>query len=337
METPRIWPALAGAISLSATAVQAAQPTDVAPVTVQGVAPPKTIERQARSFVLSHAAPIAKINQIGRWHEAICVQVVNLVPEQAAAVKARVEQVAGEVGLQVAKPGCKSNIQVVVTDQPQAFIDRVAQRDEHALGFHYKSDLAKVKAVTHPIQGWYKTATQGNGNANGAAFAYITCATDSPGPPPIMCSNTGSLAGETHAMETVDIPENGSPSGCADSRFSGCLKSLFKNVLIVVDSRAVQGKDLGPVEDYLAMLALSRPTSLDGCEALSSIIDLYAMSACPDRDPPDGLTPADAAYLTALYASDAETRLSSEQSDIAGRMASILIKARTADAAPGTH
>jgi hypothetical protein len=131
-------------------------------------------------------------------------------------------------------------------------------------------------------------------------------------------------------METVDIPENGSPSGCADSHFSGCLKSLFKNVLVVVDSHAVEGRDLGPVADYLAMLALSRPQSLDGCDALSSIIDLYAKSPCPDRDPPDGLTPADAAYLTALYASNPEGRLVSEQDDIAGRMAKILVKAQVA-------
>lgn len=319
--------ALAGAARADLASPPAPQPTAVAPLTVQGAAPPMIIERQSRSFVQSHAAPIAKINQIGRWHEPICVQVVNLVPEQAAAVKARVEQVAGEVGVKVAKPGCRSNIQIVVTGQPQALIDKVAERDEHDLGFHWRADLNKVKAVTHPIQAWYKTATLGNGNANGLAFANITCGAGEHQTP---CLNTGSLEGESHEMETVDIPENGSPSGCADSHFSGCLTSLFKNVLIVVDSHAVEGKHLGPVADYLAMLALSRQESLNGCDALPSIIDLYAKSPCPGRDPPDGLTAPDAAYLTALYASDLEGRLASEQDDIAGRMAKILVKAQVA-------
>jgi hypothetical protein len=328
---------LALAAAEAGAAVPAApSPTAVAPVTVQGAAPPKTIEKQARSFVETHAAPVAKINQIGRWHEPVCVQVVNLVPQQAAAVKARVEDVARAVGLKVMKPGCRSNIQIVVTGQPQALIDKIALRDEHDLGFHWRADLDKVKAVTHPIQAWYKTATQGDGNANGLAFACITtgrvpddpaaCGGGRADQPP----NPGSLFGESHGMETVDIPENGSPSGCADSHFSGCLKSLFKNVLIVVDSHAVEGRDLGPVADYLAMLALSRQQSLDGCDALTSIIDLYAKSPCLGRDPPDGLTAADASYLTALYASDAESRLSSEQGDIAGRMARILIKAQVA-------
>jgi hypothetical protein len=329
--------ALAAAAQARAAVPAAPSPTAVAPVTVQGAAPPKTIEKQARSFVETHAAPVAKINQIGRWHEPICVQVVNLIPEQVAKVRARVEDVARAVGLKVMKPGCRSNIQIVVTGQPQALIDKVAQRDEHDLGFHWRADLDKVKAVTHPIQAWYKTATQGNGNANGLAFAFLTMPGPSGAPgmtsgddPQFNAVNTGSLLGETHAQETVDIPENGSPSGCADSHFSGCLKSLFKNVLIVVDSHAVEGRDLGATADYLAMLALSRQQSLDGCDALSSIIDLYAKSPCPGRDPPDGLTAADASYLTALYASDSEGRLSSEQGDIAGRMAKILIKAQVA-------
>lgn len=178
-------------LALAAGAAQAAlspapSPATVSPLIVQGAAPPKTIEKQARSFVDTHAAPIAKINQIGRWHEPICVQVVNLIPDQAAQVQARVEDVAKAVGLKVMKPGCRSNIQIVVTSQPQGLIDKVAQ------------------------------------------------------------------------------------------------------------------------------------------------IDLYAKSPCPGHDPPDGLSAADAAYLTALYASDSEGRLSSEQGDIAGRMAKILIKAQVA-------
>ncbi len=319
-----------GAAEARPASAAAPAPTAVAPVTVEGAAPPKTIQRQARSFVETHAAPVAKINQIGRWHEPICVQVVNLIPEQAAMIQARVEDVAKAVGLKVEKPGCRSNIQIVFTSQPQALIDRVAQRDEHDLGFHWRSDLNKVKAVTHPIQAWYKTATQGNGNAVGLAFACITtgrvsttCGAGGADQP----ANPGSLVGESHEMETVDIPENGSPSGCADSPFSGCLKSLFKNVLVVVDGRALEGRALGPLADYVAMLALSRQQSLDACDALPSIIDLLAKSPCPGRDPPDGLTAADASYLTALYASDAEGKLSSEQGDIAGRMAKILIKA----------
>jgi hypothetical protein len=138
------------------------------------------------------------------------------------------------------------------------------------------------------------------------------------------------MAGVTLERETLDNPDSPSPTGCGDSHFSSCLKSMFRNVFMVADSKAMEGKDLGLVADYLVMLALSQPRSLDGCNALTSVIDRFAKSPCPGRDPPDGLTPADAAYLTALYASDPEGKKSAEQGDIAGRMAKILIPASVA-------
>jgi hypothetical protein len=101
------------------------------------------------------------------------------------------------------------------------------------------------------------------------------------------------------------------------------------NVFIVVDSKALQGKNLGLIAEYSVMLALSQPKSLDGCAALPSILDLTAKAACPGRAPPTGLTPADGAWLTALYASDAEAKGDGERSEISTRMADILIKANS--------
>jgi hypothetical protein len=83
---------------------------------------------------------------------------------------------------------------------------------------------------------------------------------------------------------------------------------------------------VGLVADYLSMLALAKPRSLDGCTSLSSVIDALSPT-CQSRSAPDGLTPADAAYLTSLYTTDPESRGSGQETDIAGRMASILTKA----------
>ena len=104
---------------------------------------------------------------------------------------------------------------------------------------------------------------------------------------------------------------------------------MFKNVLVVVDSRAAVGKPLGALADYVAMMALSQAKALDGCSAFASILDLMAKSPCPGRDPPDGLTSADATFLTALYDSNHEATALSEQAEIANRMAENLIKANT--------
>jgi hypothetical protein len=101
---------------------------------------------------------------------------------------------------------------------------------------------------------------------------------------------------------------------------------VFWNVLVVVDVGRVKDHDASTLADYVAMLALSQPRSLDGCLSFASIIDLLAPAGCPDRDAPRGLTEADAAYLTALYASDPKANRTLQQSAMSERMAQILIK-----------
>jgi hypothetical protein len=294
--------------------------TQVAPVTVWGALSPAMVDEQARNFVRSYAtAPNPEIDQIGRWHDPVCVQVVGLVPSQAAMVKARVESVAQAVGLKSARADCHTNVEIVFTDQPQHMMDVVARRREYLLGYYHLHDRDRLKKVTRPIQSWYVTST--------SSFAGVAAAVN------IRSGSSGGLAmslnsAPTSKMGVIDDPENGAPVGCGDAPpFTSCYESWIENVLIVADSKALEGKDLGLAADYMAMLTLSKLRSQDGCSALPSVIDAFAKSACPGRDAPDGLTPADAAYLTALYAADPGVRKTFEQADIARRMAAILIKA----------
>ncbi len=105
-------------------------------------------------------------------------------------------------------------------------------------------------------------------------------------------------------------------------------------MLVVVDVGKVQDQGVGSLTDYVAMLALSQPRSLDGCMALASIIDLEAPAPCSGREPPDSLTPADSAYLAALYASDPRANRTMQQSVMSQRMASELAKAASVAAKP---
>jgi hypothetical protein len=290
-----------------------AEPTTVAPVTVEAAPKPKVVEKQAHSFVQSYAAaPNAEVDQIGRWRDPVCVQVLGLPADQGALVKARIEEVAQAVGLAKARASCRANVEIVFTDKPQALMDDVARRREQLLGYDHRHGRDRLKTVTRPIQAWYVTATLGGGDIGGALF-----------------NPTGGLPGGVQVhREVIDDPDNPAPVGCGDNpRFTGCLQSAFKNVFVVADAKALEGRELGLLADYLVMVALSQPRSLDGCNALSSVIDVLAKTACPGRDAPDGLTPGDAAYLTALYSADLEARKDKEVSEISGRMARILTKA----------
>ena len=230
--------------------------------------------------------------------------------DQAALIKARIESVAQEVGLPAASPKCVANVEVVFSDQPQLTMDIVAKRRDFLLGYFHNHKRRQLKTVSRPIQSWYVTSTLGQGTGTVAmtfsAFSGFA----------------------NFRMEEVDDPDLPPPNGCADSRIAAtCLQSRFRNVFILADTKALDGKEVGLIADYMALLALAQPRSLDGCNALSSVVDAFATSPCAGRAPPDGLTPADAAYLTALYQANLRNRKATEQADIARRMAKILIDA----------
>jgi hypothetical protein len=71
-------------------------------------------------------------------------------------------------------------------------------------------------------------------------------------------------------------------------------------VWVVVDLNRVQGVPTAVITDYVAMLVLTMPRGLDRCNALPSITDLF-VAKCPGHDQLKGLTPADTAFLGALY------------------------------------
>ena len=291
---------------------QPAKPTQqvgaitVAPVTVQAAAPPKVIERQSYKFTqkLVSPSPNPRIDQLTRWRDPLCAKVVGLIDRQEQDIRARIDEVAKELKLSVLEPGCSANIEIVFTDKPQAMMDAVYKRRPQVLGYWFFHDGAQLKTVTRPIQAWRATATLGTPYWDPFANNFI------------------------HA-EVDDDYWSTPPQPCSAYRtfVTDCRQSLFKNVFIVVDSKVLGDNSLGVIADYLALVALADPGSLDGCNDLSSVLDVLAKSACPGRDAPEGLTPADAAYLTTLYAADHEGRAWVEQGDIAGRMAKILIGA----------
>ena len=307
-------------------------PTQVSPLVVEATKPAE-LKRQTYNFVQNFTATTYKLDQVARWTQGICVTVQGLPPDAAAEVKARVEEVANALKVGVRKAGCRPNIQVAFTAQPQALLDRVAGQSEQLLGYWHHRDRDKLKTVIYPVQAWYVTGTAGSGGGTaGMAFMNVDTWGDAvngvldyaPGP-----AEAGAVGNQPHG-DMVDDENNGrSPTGCADSKFSSCLLSQFLQVLVVVDTNRVQDYPPGLIADYVVMVSMAQPKSLDGCNVLPSVIDLFS-AACPDAGK-DGLTRADVAYLTALYKIDLQSKRSGQETDIANRMADMLLKANAAD------
>jgi hypothetical protein len=284
----------------------------LAPVVVEGTTP-AALKQQTFDFVQSYAAATPKLDRLARWDEQICVSVQGLAPAESAQVQSRVEEVAKALRLKVRGAGCNPNVEIMFADQPQPFLDRVAAQRPDLLGYGYRHDADTLKRVTLPIQAWYVTATAGGAaNTGGTNFAFVD-----------RTDTTSNQARQTNGM-VIDDPDSLPPSGCAESRLSNCLKSVFQHVLVVVDRDAVRAYESGPVIDYVTMLALSEPRALGSCNVLPSVTDLFA---CRRGDEPvKGLTRADVAYLEALYRTQLDARKTTQLADMSSRMADMLLK-----------
>ncbi len=308
-EIPMVTPIEPGPDSEPSPAEAVASATTVDPLTVQGtLSSPKAVEKQSRAFVLTYAKPTEKLDQIARWHDPICVVVEGAVdPDMAAKIRTRIEGVAKTLRLRVVTSRCTENIEILFSQRPQYWLDWIAAHRDSALGFHSVPQTKTLKTVVRSVQAWYETST------------YSDAITPAAG-----VMGTG-INGFSARDETLDNYEGRTPVGCGYSRLTSCLQSVFSNVLVFVDSGRLKDRELGPLADYLAMVTLSQPRTLDGCGALPSVIDFFA-ATCPGRVPPDRLTRTDMAYLKALYKADLEARKMSEVTDIASRMAQILVK-----------
>jgi hypothetical protein len=263
------------------TVVVTARPRPVAP---------QSLDRVVHGFVRSHGAA-THIGQLARWRDPVCPQTTGLPPGYDAFVSSRVTEVAAQVGAPTGPPTghCDPNVVIVFTVEPQTFMNEIRKKKPALLGFHYASQAVRLATVSQPIQGWYVTATRGDG---GDVEVDDSCC---PG-----------------------------PGGRPGSRLGSGMSSEFVAILIVADASKVAGYPIGSVADYIAMLALSHPASLTACSEISSISDLMA-PACDSQPSPGALTSEDLAYLKALYRTDLTLFLPDEQSNITTLMKASIV------------
>ena len=262
-------------------------------VTVTSVKPS---DETIRGFVERRATPTPVVGKAARWRHPICPLTVGLGDKYAKYVTQRVRDVAAAVGALVdPDPACKSNIEVVFTTTPQLFMDGVRKTGPAFLGYHDSNSQADEMAkVTHPIQAWYTTESL---DFDGSAQV-----------------DSGQCAGSGTTLNFIEIGTV--PGGstfitpitlnlsCArimhasGSRLGSGYDSGFKNVLIVAEPGKLFDYEVGSLADYITMLALSQPASLDSCQDLSSISNLLA-KGCASAAPK--ISDGDLAYLQGLY------------------------------------
>jgi len=263
-------------------------PPTVPEVTVTAPKPPNAQQLTGESvpnFIKKHGKPAVLTGQLGRWVTEICPLTEGLTPAFNDFISARLKAIAASVGAPHQWPAqCRPNVGVYFTADPQAMLDEVARHAPQLLGFHYPHQVKRLATVNRPIQAWYVTAIRG-------------------------------ISGE----DVVDDIWGTLPPGRLGSRLTTGRSSLIVFVLVVVDTRKLTNFGVGSISDYIALLTLSRPTSLDGCEQLPSIIDLMS-PLCGSTSTSISMTAGDIAYLRALYSLNMEQPLSLQRTDIQDKM-----------------
>jgi hypothetical protein len=290
---------LAGASGASAAAAALPEVTVTAP---RAPTAEELAGEAVPNFVKSHSTPSTVIGQLTRWRDGICPLTRGLDEAMNAFVTARIGAVAAAVGAPRADAAsCKTNITILFTLQPQQVLKAVLKEDSRLLGFHYSQQEKRLATFTHPIQGWYVTATR-----NWRGDETLDQALPLGG-----AYGEGAVAGGLNASRVAP----GEPG----SRLDNYRSSQVVLAVIIADANQIRGMTIGSISDYLAVLALTQARTLQGCSQLPSIMDLLTPGCGADKKP-DQVTAGDLAFLRALYATDLETPVAIEQSDLENAM-----------------
>ena len=266
-----LWPVVATA--------QTAPLPSVESVVVTGTKSPQAL----RDFVGEVAEPTSLIGKMARWERPVCLRVEGLNPDAVTLITGRIQKVAVGAGAKIhADPKCRPNVQIVFTTEPQALVDDIRKNQTNLLGFHRTlGQLAQLATFRGPIQAWYMTATRDargylqtdDSRTQGTEFFY------DPTKPPIVLPSGRAFA-------------------VTGSRLGDGLRANLHHIVIIADPTKLLDQEVGPVADYLSMMALSQMQRLDRCQSLPSITNLL-VADCPRI--PAGLSDIDLGYLRGLY------------------------------------
>jgi hypothetical protein len=254
-------------------------------------------ERALNNFVITHAAATPLLGKIARWKTGICPITIGLPPKYALYINQRILRVALAAGapLSSSEP-CRPNIAVLATPEPQKLLDFVRAKRPALLGFHYRGQAERIATMKLAVQAWYSTATED-------FYGMIT------GDLPSGDLGYGVMSsrGETNTYHV------------SGSRLGDGLRSEFTAAIIVVDTSKIAGQEIGPLSDYIAMLAISQGQSYDYCQSVPTITNLMAPSCDADMKPA-AITDVDMTYLRGLYRMSPDGSYLSERGSIAFEM-----------------
>jgi hypothetical protein len=278
-------PGIQDAVSLPTT-VNPDEPTNLEDIVVVG-----TLETRVQSFVREVGAP-PRNRYLARWHDPVCIQVVNLEADAARVVIDRVSTVASDLDVQLSRPGCNPNLVVIFVDDARGLASEMVRRNRDVfihpqLGSFNRGERALERFATSdaPVRWWHMSMP--------------------------VDRNTGYRSVRLGG----DISEDTGKSGSSGRLNSSVMDVLYKGI-VIVDVNRLGDTNFDQLADYIAMVGLAQIDPDADIAGHDTVLNIF-------RQPTSaaGLTHWDMSYLDALYSSTSDRRTpGARQSETAGRM-----------------
>ena len=261
-------------------------------VVVVGTAPTREVVRR---FVDQMSISSPSTNQLARWDRRICPGVAGLKTRYAEFLIDRIAQRAHAVEIDVGRPGCRPNVLIVVTPEPDDIARELSTRHKSAMGLlneYGRSSLGRRHLRTFvnsdaPVRWWHVNRTH---TYDGFAVAPAPAAPDS-------------LLGLPGDLPVMQLSGNA-------SRIDRTTRQDFASAFIIVDTGALSGIGFNweGLADYLAMVTLAQLDPSADTSGYPTILNLFA-----EDHRVRALTDWDAAYLRGLYSTTREARSANQQ------------------------
>lgn len=278
LSTPAPDPVQDPAQSPAATAAPTA--TQDEPIRLEDViANARTLEQATEAFVGEVAAPVAR-RGYARWHNGVCVGVVNLSPEVGQAMVDRISDRARDLGLTAGAPGCHPSIIVVATQNATPFTaEFVAMRPRlfrvGGSGMDRgRAAFQRFMETDRPVR-WWSVSLPVDSDTGITAVRI-----------PGLCQG--------NCMSPQQMAPNTTVRGT--SRIASQYRQDLKRTFVIIDVDRLNGATLEQLSDYIAMVTLAQIDPDADTGAFDTILNLF-----DDPSAVSGLTGWDTAYLSGLY------------------------------------
>ncbi|MBS0579735.1 MAG: hypothetical protein JSR36_10805 [Proteobacteria bacterium] len=216
---------------------------------------------------------------LARWDEPICPLVAGLPRQEGEFVLARLSQIASKAGAPLAGEKCDANLFVVLSNEPEVLLRKWWARDRRLFATHNGVGAIRTFLDTpRPVRVWYNAGVL---SAEGLpASSGVTL---------------GGLVSPT--LGTSNIPTTTVHS--ASRLRYGAVPGL-SSVIVVVDTRRLEGLNFGQLADYVGLIGLAQVRLDADPGSAPTILRLFRAAA----DRPAALSPWDEAFLASLYRSE---------------------------------